>query len=362
MQALDPSKFQGDIDGQPIALYVLHNTRGMVACISNYGAKIEQLIVPDSQGLLADVVLGYDSLQAAVDGSPSMGAFIGRYAGRIDGAAFTLNGTRYQLSANNGPHCLHGGVRGSRFRVFDAVQRNAFSVEMRYVFADGEEGFPGTLALRLMYSLTEQNELVLDYEATALDKPTVASFTTHAFFNLNGEFANQQARSVLGHAVMICADSYFTMTDELLATGAIESVDNTALDFRQPTVLGSRVGKVADGYDCCYLVKRPAGHGLALAARVTAPAHGRAVDDAIGRVMEVWSTEPALQFYTGLQAGEPLAGGLGKGGVRYLQQQSFCLEPQGYPNAPNGPAFTSSIYQPGQSRAGKTVYRFSHPV
>ena len=358
---LDPSHFRGEIDGVTVGLYTLRNSQGMVACISNYGAKIEQLIVPDRQGLLADVVLGYDSLQAAVDGSPSMGAFIGRYAGRIGGAGFTLNGTRYNLSANNGPHCLHGGVRGSRFRVFDAVQRNVSSVEMNYVFADGEEGFPGTLALRLMYSLTEQNELVLDYEATALEKPTVASFTTHAFFNLNGEFANEQARSVLGHEVMICADSYFTMTDELVATGGIEPVENTALDFRQPMVLSTRVGKLIAGYDGCYLVNRPAGQGLSLAARVAAPANG----DVMGRAMEVWSTEPALQFYTGLQAGEPLAGGLGKGGVRYLQQQSFCLEPQGYPNAPNspdGPAFASCIYLPGQSRAGKTVYRFNHPV
>jgi aldose 1-epimerase len=362
MQALDPSRFQGEIDGATVGLYTLRNSQCMVACISNYGAKIEQLIVPDRHGLLGDVVLGYDSLEAAVDGSPSMGAFIGRYAGRIGGAAFALDGTRYNLSANNGPHCLHGGVRGSRFRVFDAVQNNASSVEMRCLFADGEEGFPGTLALRLMYSLTEHNELVLDYEATALDKPTVASFTTHAFFNLNGEFANEHARSVLGHEVMICADSYFPMTDDLVAIGDIESVENTALDFRQPTVLGTRVGKVVDGYDGCYLVNRAPGHGLVLAARVTAPAHGRAADNEIRRVMEVWSTEPALQFYTGLQAGEPLAGGLGKGGVRYLQQQSFCLEPQGYPNAPNCPAFESSIYQPGQSRAGKTVYRFSHPV
>lgn len=344
-----------------MALYVLRNSRGMVACITNYGAKIEQLLVPGPDGQLTDVVLGYDSLEAAVNGSASMGAFIGRYAGRIGDAAFTLDGISYQLTANNGRHCLHGGLRGSRFRVFKAVQRDDSSVEMSCLFADGEEGFPGTLALRLLYRLTEQNELVLDYEAMSLDKPTVASFTTHAFFNLNGEFANEQARSVLGHEVMICADSYFTMTDELVATGGIELVENTALDFRQPTVLSTRVGKVVDGYDNCYLVKRPDGHGLVLVARVTAPVNG----DVMGRVMEVWSTEPALQFYTGLQAGEPLAGGLGKGGVRYLQQQSFCLEPQGYPNAPNspgGPAFASCIYQPGQSRAGKTVYRFSHTV
>ena len=346
MHALDSSRFQGEIDGVNVGLYTLNNSRGMVACISNYGAKIQQLLVPDAAGVLTDVVLGYDSLQAVVDGSPSMGAFIGRYAGRIGGAAFALNGTRYKLGTNNGPHCLHGGVRGSRFKVFDTVQRDASSVEMNYVFDDGEEGFPGTLALRLMYSLTEQNALVLDYEAMALDKPTVASFTSHAYFNLNG--ANSV--DLLDHEVMIDADSTFAMTDELVATGDFEPVQGTPFDFRKVMLLSNRIGRTVAGYDTCYLVNRSPGSALKRIARVTAPKSKRS--------MEVWSTEPSLQFYTGLQVGEPMAGGLGKGGVRYLQQQSFCLEPQGYPNGPNCPAFASSIYQPGQSRAGKTVYRF----
>ncbi|UUZ70611.1 galactose mutarotase [Polaromonas sp. P2-4] len=227
---------------------------------------------------------------------------------------------------------------------------------MTYVFADGEEGFPGTLALRLSYRVTEANELVLDYEAMALDKPTVASFTSHAFFNLNGE----DSGSALGHEVMICADQYFAMNAELIATGEMLPVAGTPFDFRETTLLSTRVrglpaNEQVDGYDSCHLVKRSQSAetvaDMALCARASAPESGR--------VMEVWSTEPALQFYTGLLPQEPLAGGPGKSGHTYLQQQGLCFEPQGYPNAPNCPVFPSAVIQPGQSRRGKTVYRFS---
>lgn len=358
IKMLEPERFRGEIDGKPVALYTLRNSRGMLACISNYGAKIEQLLVPDRDGRLADVVLGYDSLEALMQGSPSMGAFIGRYAGRINNAGFDLYGKLYQLNANNGPHCLHGGIKGSRFRVFDAVQHKDCSVEMRYVFADGEEGFPGTLALRLLYSLTEANELVIDYQALALDKPTVASFTSHAFFNLNGESSG----SALGHEVMICADRYFAMSADLVATGELLPVEDTSFDFRQPVVLDTRVrgnrpsnaapsaNAGVEGYDSCYLINRPVDGGLALAARVSAPGNGR--------VMEVWSTEPAMQFYTGLLPEETLPGGPGKSGMPYYQQQGLCFEPQAYPNAPNCPAFPSSVHEPGQGRTGTTLYRF----
>lgn len=348
---LRPERFQGVVDGKPVALYTLRNASGMVCSITNYGAKIAQLLVPDRNGQLGDVVLGYDSLKGVMSGSPSMGAFIGRYAGRIGNATFTLGGVRHQVSANNGPHCLHGGIKGSRYRVFDAVQNNPSSVEMRYVFADGEEGFPGTLALSLMYSLTDANELVLDYEAMALDKSTVASFTTHAFFNLNGHASG----SVLGHEVTVFANQQFGMSDDLVATGEMLSVAGTEFDFQKPrTIQPTEEGDYL-GHDCCYLLNKPVPGQLSLAAQVSAQASGRS--------MQVWSTEPALQFYTGLQAGEPLVGGPGKEGTRYLQQQSLCLEPQGWPNAPNlmhsYPAHATAVYQPGVSRSGRTVYRFS---
>lgn len=361
---LDPARFQGTVDSQPVALYTLRNAHGMVVGITNYGARIEQVVVPDRHGRFDDVVLGYGSLQGVLDGAPSMGAFVGRYAGRIGQARFTLAGTEYLLGANNGAHCLHGGHKGTRFQVFEARQRHDASVEMSYVFADGEEGFPGTLALRLVYSLTEANELVLDYEATALDKSTVASFTTHAFFNLEGESAGDISQ----HEVMIPADRYFGMDAELVASGDILPLDGGLMDFRQPVMLGQRMRQAGsfamageaqdeariDGYDDCYLIRRPESEKLplelALCARVSAVRSGR--------VMEVWSTEPALQFFTGKKPQDPLPGGVGKGGQPYFQQQGFCLEPQGYPNAPNHAHFPPAVYQPGQVYRGKTVYRF----
>jgi aldose 1-epimerase len=346
---LDPARFEREVDGKPVHLFTLRNAAGMVAGITNYGARIEQILVPDRHGRLDDVVLGYDSLEGVMGGSPSMGAFIGRYAGRIGQARFTLNGTQHLLGANNGPHCLHGGLRGSRFKVFDAVQSSPSRVDMRHVFADGEEGFPGTLALRLSYCLLESNELVLDYEAVALDQPTVVSFTRHAFFNLNGESSG----SALDHAVTIFADRYFGISPDLVATGELLLAgNNTLLDLRQPTVLSTRIPrKDRQGYDDCYLVNRAGTDGLALCARIKAPK--------TGRVMEVWSTEPALQFYTGLLPRQALPGGPGKSGQAYFPQQGLCLEPQGYPNAPNCPDFPSAVYLPGQARTGSTVYRFS---
>lgn len=348
---LVPELFAGSVDGKAVALYVLRNAHGMVACITNYGAKIQQLMVPDRDGRLDDVVLGYDSLDAVLGGAPSVGAFIGRYAGRIGHASFVLGGTRHALGVNNGPHCLHGGVKGSRLKVFDAVQNQPSSVEMRYVFADGEEGFPGTLALRLNYSLTDANALVLDYEAVALDKPTVASFTTHPFFNLDGASSG----SILAHAVLISSRQYLGCTEDLVATGEVFGVDGTPFDFRQAAVLHTRLPAVLPGYDDCFVIDR-SNHATqaadpAFCARV-ASAHS-------GRVMEVWSTEPTLQFFTGLKPHEPLAGGPGKGGQRYLQQHGLCLEPQGYPNAPNRPNFPSAAYLPGVPRHGRTVYQFS---
>ncbi len=348
---LQTERFAAQLEGQPVALYVLRNANGMLACITNYGAKIQQILVPDRYGVLGDVVLGYDSLDAVVGGSPSVGAFIGRYAGRIEHATFELGGTRHHLGANNGPHCLHGGVKGSRFRVFDAVQTNASRIEMTCVFADGEEGFPGTLGLRLTYSLTDDNALVLDYEATALDQPTVANFTTHAFFNLDGAASG----SILGHAVQIASSHFLECTEALIATGEVLSVEGTPFDLREPTVLATRVPKLLPGYDDCYVMdpSRPAdgAAGASFCARVTS-AHS-------GRVLEVWSTEPTLQFYTGLKPQEALVGGPGKGGQRYFQQNGLCLEPQGYPNAPNRANFPSAQYLPGIPRHGQTLYKFS---
>lgn len=363
VQSLDPAKFRAELGGKPVALYSLRNAKGMQASITNYGAKIQQLLVPDRDGRLVDVVLGYDSLEAAIGGVPSMGAFIGRYAGRIENACFTLAGTRYRLNANDGPHCLHGGSKGSRVKVFDSHQIDAASVEMRCIFEDGEDGFPGALSLSLVYRVSEANELVLTYEAKALSQPTVASFTTHAFFNLNGS----PCGSVRDHMLMICADNYLVMSADLVATGEILPVAQTLLDWRQPALIGTRLRcaeaspdgahrVLLPGYDHCYEVRRPHGYAgggagsLALCARISAVASGL--------TMAVWSTEPVMQLYTGLSPRVALAGTLGKGGQMYCQQQGLCLEPQGYPNAPNLPYFPSAVYWPGQSRKGQTLYGF----
>ena len=358
---LDPARFSGEVDGKSVSLFTLRNVGGMVVGITNYGAKIEQIVVPDRHGHWDDVVLGYGSLAGAMAGSPSMGAFIGRYAGRIGNASFHLNGRLHQLTRNDGAHCLHGGLQGSRFRVFDAVHTSADSVEMRYVFGDGEEGFPGALALHLKYSLSPDHALVLQYEATAIDEATVASFTSHAFFNLEGELSGDLSR----HVMTVPTDHCLVMTPDRIATGEMVRLNGGVLDLREPALLGERLGGAPvsetrqaaegamriDGYDDCYVIGRAPAETPRLCARVWAPVSGR--------VLEVWSTEPALQFYTGKHRHQKLPGGLGKGGNPYLEQQGFCLEPQQFPNAPNCPQFPSAAIEPGQSRRGTTVYRFS---
>ncbi len=346
MKPLDPARFHAELDGKRVALFTLRNASGMSVSLTNYGARIVQVLVPDRQGVPGDVVLGYDSLDAYLGGSPSMGAFIGRYAGRIGHASFTLNGQLHRLTANNGAHCLHGGIKGSRFRVFNAEQTSERSVRMSYVFAAGEEGFPGALALQLNYTLTDANELMLDHEAVALDEPTVASFTSHAFFNLNGETSG----SALDHRVTVMADHCFGMSPELVANGHILPVQGTAMDLRALTELASRIPAQLPGYDDCFLIRRQAVDEWALCARVEATKSGR--------TMEVWSTEPTLQFYTGMDASARLPGGPGKGGQPYFQQQGLCFEAQGYPNAPNLPGFPSAVHEPGQPRRGRTSYRF----
>lgn len=346
MTILDPSRFRAELGGKPVALYTLRNERGMSVALTNYGARIAQVQVPNRDGVPGDVVLGYDSLDAYLGGSLSMGAFIGRYAGRIGNAVFGLCGKLHRLTANNGAHCLHGGVKGSRFRVFEAEQTSERSVRMSYVFAAGEEGFPGALALQLHYTVTDANELMLEHEAVALDEPTVASFTSHAFFNLNGETSG----SALDHRVTVMADHWFGMSPELVATGDVLPVQGTPMDLRVPTDLDSRIPARLPGYDDCFLIRRQAPGEWALCARAEAAQSGR--------TMEVWSTEPALQFYTGLDASARLPGGPGKGGQPYFQQQGLCFEPQRYPDAPNQPGFPSSVVMPGEAYRGRTAYRF----
>lgn len=350
---LDPARFRATVGGQTVALYTLRNRHGMAAAITNYGARIEQLLAPDRDGRLGDVVLGYDSIEQVVAGQASMGAFIGRFANRIAHGRFTLDGHTHQLACNSGPHHLHGGARGSRFRAFTARQISASSVEMSLVFADGEEGFPGTLPLRVLYRLTDDNALVIDYAAVAVDRATIANFTSHAFFNLSGE----GGASILDHVLTVHADRFLPVDATAIPTGRIDSVAGTPLDFRAPTPIGARIGQAHEqlqkvgGYDHTLVLGPGEPGALQHAATLHHPASGR--------VMDVWSTEPGLQLYSGnhLQGAAPRD--IGKGGAVYGPRTGVCLEPQGFPDAPNHPHFPSAVLRPGQWRCGRIVYRFS---
>lgn len=351
--ALQPERFRAEIDGKTVDLYTLRNARGMEVRVTNYGARIEQVLVPDRAGRLGDVVQGYESIEAVQAGQASMGAFIGRFANRIAKGRFTLDGQEYQLALNNGPNSLHGGAKGSRFRVFDAKQLSPSSVEMTYTFKDGEENYPGTLPLRVVYSVTDDGELVVDYSAVAVDKATIANFTSHAFFNLSGDLGGP----IGDHVLAIDADRVLEVDATSIPTGRLLDVAGTPLDFRTPTPIGARIGqdhpqlKNVGGYDHAYVLNRTAAGGMQRAASVYEPGSGR--------VMEVWTTEPSMQFYSGNFLEGKAPRDLGKGGTLYAYRSAFCLEPQQYPDAPNHPQFPSTVLRPGEWYSGRIAYRFS---
>jgi aldose 1-epimerase len=349
---LERENYQREIDGGKVDLYTLRNRNGMVVKATNWGAKVQQILVPDRAGQLGDVALGYDTISQLRAGQASMGAFIGRYAGRIAQARFTLNGRRYLLAANSGPNSLHGGDLGSRFRTFEATQIDAASVVMGYTFEDGEEGFPGTLALRVTYTVTDANELAIEYEAVASDKPTVANFTTHIFFNLAGH----DRGDVLGHLLEVNADRFLPVNDALIPTGELRAVRSTPMDFTRPVKIGERIGlrdeqlRIGNGYDHHYVLNKE-GAELGFAARVH--------DSASGRVMEVWTTEPGMQLYSGNYLEGKRPRDVGKGGAVYAIRAGLCLEPSHFPDSPNQPSFPTTVLNPGERRAGRTIYRFS---
>ncbi|WP_448203946.1 aldose epimerase family protein [Azospirillum sp. sgz302134] len=343
--------FRTAVDGRPVDLFTLRNRNGMVVRVTNYGSKIEQLLVPDRDGALGDVVQGYETIDQVMNGQPSMGSFIGRYCGRIAGGRFTLDGVEHHTSVNAPPNTLHGGQRGSRFRVFDARQLDESSLELTYVFQDGEEGFPGTLPVRLVYSVGEDNALTIAWTAVAADKTTVANFTDHTFFNLSGD----AGASILDHVATINGGRYLSLDETAVPTGAMVDVTGTPHDFRTPTAFGARIGAddpmlaLGKGYDLHYAVDKPAG-ALGLHARVLHPGSGR--------TLEVRSTEPGVQLYTGNFLEGKAPRDLGKGNTLYGRHSAFCLEPSHFPNAVNLPGFPSTVLTPGQWYAGRIVYAF----
>ena len=337
-------------DGQTIDVYTLTNRGGMQVEITNYGGRVVSIVVPDRQGKRADVVLGFDRLDGYLANNPFFGALVGRYANRIGNARFVLDGVEYKLAQNNGPNSLHGGLKGFDKRVWKAREalRDHPALELTYLSRDGEEGYPGNLSAKVVYSLTDSNELIIDYTATT-DKDTVINLTNHSYFNLAGEGSGD----ILNHEIMINADRFTPIDATLIPTGELRKVDGTPLDFRKPTAIGARINehdeqlKFGRGYDHNFVLNRT-GHGPTLAARVTEPVSGR--------VLEVFTTQPGVQFYTG----NFLDGTVhGKGGKVYGHRSAFCLETQHFPDSPNKPGFPSSELKPGQTYHETTIYKFS---
>ncbi|HEX8335324.1 MAG TPA: aldose epimerase family protein [Pyrinomonadaceae bacterium] len=339
--------------GEAVEIYTLRNGRGAEARVMTYGATLVSLKVPDRAGRFEDVTLGFDSLAAYEQDTHYMGQVIGRYANRIARGRFTLNGVEYKLAVNNGENHLHGGLRGFDKVVWKArpfAARSGDAVEMTYVSRDGEEGYPGTMTVRVVYTLTASNALRIEYSATT-DKDTVVNLTNHAYFNLAGHGAGD----ILGHLLTLNADR-FTPTDAgSIPTGELRSVAGTPFDFRRATAIGARIDqgeeqlKFGNGYDHNFVVNGRPGT-LRLAARASEPKSGR--------VMEVWTTEPGVQLYTGnflFPDGE----GAGKGGAAYRRRHGFCLETQHYPDSPNRPAFPSTVLRKGGRFRSTTVYKFS---
>jgi len=342
--------FQQTMDGKKTDLYVLKNNMGMQAAITNYGARLVSLLVPDKNGKLTDVVLGFDSVhQYQASTEPYFGATIGRYGNRIAKGKFKLDGRQYTLATNNGPNTLHGGKKGFQYVVWDAKQTGDTILELTYLSKDMEEGYPGNLRVKVIYILTNDNELKIDYEATT-DKKTVVNLTNHAFFNLNG----QGSGTINNHLLMINAVSYTPVDSTLIPTGKIEPVANTVFDFRIPVMIGTNVDandvqiKNGKGYDHNFVLNDKKVTGLNPAAT--------AMGDKTGIVMEVLTQEPGVQFYGGnfMQGKNKM-----KGGSKDDFRTAFCLETQHFPDSPNQPSFPSTVLEPGKMYKTCSVYKFS---
>lgn len=335
-------------DGQQTYLFTLTNKNGMEAAITNYGGTVVTLKVPDRNGKLDDVVLGYDKLEDYEAGKAYFGAIVGRYANRIAHAKFTLDGTTYTLPKNDGDNHLHGVFNKRVWNAKDVSSSSGQALELTYLSKDGEDGFPGNLSVKVVYTLTDQNELKIDYSATT-DKDTVLNLTNHCYFNLAG----QGNGDILQTQLMIRADRFTPVDATLIPTGELRSVKGTPFDFLTSTVIGARIDqddqqlKLGHGYDHNWVLNNATAGSLFAAAQAYEP-HS-------GRVLEVSTTEPGLQLYTG----NFLDGIRGKGGKVYNRRYAFCLETQHFPDSPNHPQFPSTVLKPGQHFESTTVYKFS---
>lgn len=335
--------------GTPVDLYTLVNDNGLELKITNYGCIIVSTLAPDRQGKLGDVVLGFETLEKYLEPHPFFGAVAGRYANRIAGGKFSLNGVEYTLAQNNGPNHLHGGLKGFDKAVWQAEEFSSegeVGLKLTHESPDGDEGYPGTLKVTVFYTLNNEGTLRLDYLATT-DQDTVLNLTNHSYFNLSG------AETILDHEVRLNADRFTPVDATLIPTGELRSVAGTPMDFTKSTAIGARIDQADEqlqygrGYDHNWVLNNSDG-SLALAATV--------YDPTTGRVLEVYTTQPGVQFYTG----NFLDGSLtGKGGRSYPQRAGFCLETQHFPDSPNQPNFPSTVLRPGEQYNQTTVFKFS---
>ncbi len=348
--ALQCNAFRSEKDGKKIDLFFLRNKNGMEIAVTNYGAFVVSIMVPDKNGKFADVVLGHDSLNDYLNTPEKyLGSVIGRYGNRIAKGRFTLAGKEYKLAVNNGPNSLHGGITGFNAVVWDVVRVDPQALELTYLSKDGEEGFPGNLSTTLTYRLTNDNAFEIEYKATT-DRTTIVNLTQHSFFNLAGQ--GNPTSSVCNHLLTINADFYTPMDDVSIPTGEVAKVEGTPMDFRAPHAVGERIDcnfeqlVFGKGYDHCYVLNKKEDGELSFAAKVVEPLSGRK--------MEVYTTEPGVQLYTG----NWLSGFKGKEGATYPERSALCLETQHFPDSPNKPHFPTVVLKPGEVYTQTTIYKF----
>lgn len=342
------SQFRTEVNGKKTDLYVLRNAKGMEVCVTNFGGRIVSVLVPDKDGTMRDVVLGFDSIQDYISKPSDFGASIGRYANRINQGQFTLDSISYQLPRNNFGHCLHGGPKGFQYQVFDASQPSAQELKLTYIAKDGEEGFPGNLTCAIAMKLTDDNALAIHYEA-ATDRPTIVNLTNHSYFNLDGDAVSNDQ-----HLLTLDADAYTPVDSTFMTTGEMLPVAGTPMDFRTPIGIGARINnydfvqlKNGNGYDHNWVLNTK-GDITRPCASLESPR--------TGIVLDVYTTEPGIQVYTG----NFLDGALtGKKGIAYNQRASVCLETQKYPDTPNKPGWPSAVLRPGEKYVSECIYKFS---
>jgi len=342
--------FQKEVNGKPVNLFFLRNEAGMEVAITNYGGSLVAIMTPDRDGKMANVIQGHDCIDDCIASpEPFLSTLVGRYGNRICHGKFTLNGKEYHLAINNGPNHLHGGPTGFHARVWDAEQVNDHALVLRYVSAYYEEGFPGELAMTVMYALTDDNELVIDYKGTT-NKKTIVNMTSHGFFSLAG-IANPTP-TCEDVVCQINADFYLPIDENSIPTGEIRSVKGTPFDFTTPHRVGEHIDdddeqiRHGAGYDHCYVLNKREPGELTFAAKITEPVSGR--------TMEVFTTEPGVQFYSDNWAD----GYRGQNGATFPRRSALCFEAQHFPDSPNHPYFPSVVLRPGAVYTQKTIYKF----